>query len=116
MPRYISGQAGSGTLPDGEYPFEVIGATLKVSKNGNEMIELVLQFPEGVRVWDNLTFIKSAFWKIDQFMESIGELILPEEEVDVNPSDLIGRKGKASLSTDTFEGRDRNKIGSYIKA
>jgi hypothetical protein len=104
------------TLPDGEYPFVVIAATLKNSKNGSEMIELVLDFPEGVRVWDNLVFVKSAFWKIDQFRRSIGELVLPEEEVDIAPSELVGKSGKASLVTETYEGRSRNKVASYIES
>jgi hypothetical protein len=105
----------SGTLPDGIYKFEVIAATLKTSKNGNEMIELVLQFPEGIRIWDNLTFTRSAFWKIDQFREATGELLLPEEEIEINPSDLIGKSGKASVITESYEGNDRNKIASYVK-
>lgn len=114
MPVYTSGTS-SAPLPDGEYRAEIEQAKLKDSKNsGNKMIEMWLRLPRGGMAIDNLVFVKSAFWKIDQFREALGEIILPDEEIEVNPSELVGRKPWVSVKTETFEGKARNKIASYL--
>ena len=114
MPTYKSGQT-SDVLPEGEYPFTVEKAILKTSSNGNPMIELWLRLPQGALAIDQLVFVESASWKIDQFRTSIGEIVLPDEQVDVQPSELIEAKGIAHVIIETWEGKKRNKIGSYLE-
>ena len=98
MPTYKSGQQSNGeVLPEGEYPFTVEKAILKTSSNNNPMIEVWLRLPKGGLAIDNLVFTDSSSWKIDQFRISIGETVLPDEEVEVNPSELIGAKGFAHI-------------------
>jgi hypothetical protein len=113
MPTYVSGQQRD-ILPDGTYDFEVESAILKNSKNGNEMIELQLRVKDNL-VYDYLVFDQNAAFRIDQFRRSIGEQVLPGEIVEVSPSDLIDKKGKCSVITETWMGKPRNKIGSYLE-
>lgn len=116
MPSYNAGASGaSSILPDGEYPFSVKACKLKTSSNGNEMFELILEFPMNCTVFDNLVFTDSSAWKIDQFRESIGHLIIPGK-INLNASDFIGQRGKAVLRIETWEGKKRNKIEAYVPA
>jgi hypothetical protein len=115
VPSYTSG-SGNEVLPEGDYKFEIKSATLGSSKNGNEKIELRLAIEGSDQsVWDTLTFVPSSTWKIDQLRESYGDIVLPGEHVEIKPSELVGKKGLVSLKQETFEGRVRNKVASYIK-
>jgi hypothetical protein len=116
MPTYKSGQQPvSEILPEGDYPFTVEAAVLKTSSNGNQMIELRLRLPNGAVAFDNLVFTDSSAWKIDQYRISIGEMILPDEIVDVNPSEQIGKTGFAHIIVEEYKGKQHNKIGSYLE-
>ncbi len=113
MPSYI--QKENSLLPDGIYPFEVVGASEKVSNNNNAKIELTLEVgPDKVRVFDNLTFTASSSWRIDAFRLSTGDIIKGNIEVSIEAEDCIGRKGMCSIVTETYNGRTRNKVDAYI--
>ena len=116
MPSYRSGDA---TRPEyvnaGEYSVEITGAEETVSKNKNDMIELRLKVaPDGVVLFDHLVFADSSFWKIDAFRASIGEKIVPGEEIEIVADDLIGRTGKVRLIVEDYQGRKRNKVAAWI--
>ena len=114
VPTYKSGQQ-SDVSPEGDYPFTVEKAIAKFSSNGNEMIEVWLRLPNGGLAIDNLVFTESSGWKIDQFRTSIGELVLPDEMVEVLPSELIGKTGFAHIIVEEWQGKKRNKVGSYLE-
>jgi len=116
MPSYRSGDA---TRPEyvnaGEYSVEITGAEETVSKNKNDMIELRLKVePDGVVLFDHLVFAESSFWKIDAFRASVGEKVVPGEEVDIVADDLIGRTGKVRLIVEDYQGRKRNKVAAWL--
>jgi hypothetical protein len=113
MPTYVSGQQRD-VKPDGEYDFIVEGATLGNSKNGNQRIELQNRIGD-ILVFDYLVFDEKSYWKIDQFRRAIGEVVLPGEVVEIKPSDLEGKTGRCTLITEIWQGKARNKIGSYIE-
>ena len=79
------------------------------------MIELWLRLPQGGLAIDNLVFTENSGWKIDQFRTSIGEVILPDEEVEVKASELIGAEGYAHIIIEAYNGKDRNKVGAYLE-
>jgi hypothetical protein len=99
----------------GEYAVEIIDAVESISKRGHEMIELKLRTEEQSILYDFLVFTETAFWKIDAFRESIGEQVTPDEEVEINADDLIGRTGYARLVTEEYDGRKRNKVAAWLK-
>ena len=118
MPSYKSSEPTS--RPDfveaGDYTVEVLGAEESISqKNHNEMIELKLKVePSGAIVYDNLVFTANAFWKIDAFRAATGELVIPEEDVEIVADDLIGRRGRARLFIEEHNGKKRNKVAAWL--
>ena len=98
----------------GDYQVEVIDAIETVSKTGHEMIELKLRTSPGSYLYDFLVFIPNAFWKIDSFRAATGEVVSPEEDVEITADDLIGRTGKARLSVEEYNGKKRNKVVAWI--
>ena len=117
MPSYKASEPNS--RPDyvepGEYTIEIINAEESISKKGNPMIELKLRIqPGGTICFDNLVFAETAFWKIDTFRLATGEVITPDEEVDIEPDDLIGRTARVRLLVDEYNGRKRNKVAAWL--
>ena len=98
----------------GDYQVEVIDAIETVSKTGHEMIELKLRTSPGSYLYDFLVFIPNAFWKIDSFRAATGEVVSPEEDVEITADDLIGRTGKARLSVEEYNGKKRNKVTAWL--
>jgi hypothetical protein len=78
------------------------------------MIELKLRTSPGSYLYDFLVFIPNAFWKIDSFRAATGEVVSPEEDVEITADDLIGRTGKARLSVEEYNGKKRNKVAAWL--
>jgi hypothetical protein len=117
MPSFTA-DSGSGLLPDGDYMFTVTEASLKTTKNGDEMITVTLEIMWGddsYLIWENLVFTKKAQWKVLQFMICLGEHYLDGEKVDVEPTDLIGREGKAAVITEEYDGKKKNKVANFLE-
>lgn len=117
MPSYRSSEptARPDFVEPGEYTVEVVNAEETVSQKGSDMIELKLRVqPSGATMFDHLVFMESAFWKIDSFRAATGETVTPEEEVEIQADDLIGRTGRARLTVEEFNGRKRNKIAAWL--
>ena len=116
MPTYHSSTPSA--RPDhvlaGDYLVEVIDATETVSKSGHEMIELNLRTGAGSYLYDFLVFTPSAFWKIDAFRAATGEIVSADESVEIIADDLIGRRARARLSVEEFNGRKRNKVAAWL--
>ncbi len=117
MPSYKSSEPTS--RPDfvepGDYTLEVINATETVSKKGSDMIELKLKvMPDEAVFFDHLVFVENAYWKIDAFRAAIGEIVLPDEEVDIHADDFIGKQGRARLAVEEYNGRKRNTVAAWL--
>lgn len=100
----------------GEYQVEVVDAAETMSKRGHDMIELKLKTPQGSYLYDFLVFTETAFWKIDAFRAATGEQVTPGQDVEIAGDDLIGRRGKARLVVEEYDGRKRNKVASWLIA
>ena len=113
-------------VPKGDYRIAVVGAEEKTAKSGNPIIELKHEilgpvngpdFDEDKRpkVYDNLVFVASASWKIDQFRAAIGEEVVEGQEVDIEADALLGATLTAHIGLGKNQkGDDRNEIVSYI--
>ena len=102
MPSYKQDEpkkAGTFFVEPGIYRVEIEKATETTSKtSGNPMIKLDCRVlldedAKGPIVWDHLVFTPKAAWKIDQFLASIGQAVVPGEEVEVEALDLVGQTG-----------------------
>jgi hypothetical protein len=98
----------------GDHQVEVIDAVESLSRTGHEMIELKLRTSAGSYLYDFLVFIPSAFWKIDSFRAATGEVVTPEDDVEITPDDLIGRTGVARLIVEDYNGKQRNKVAAWL--
>lgn len=117
MPTYKSSEPTSRPdfVPAGDYTVEILNAEESVSKQGNDLIELKLKIePSGAICFDNLVFTPNAFWKIDAFRAATGETVVPDEDVNIECDELIGRTGKARLVVEEYNGRKRNKVAAWL--
>lgn len=72
MPSFTFNDSDNLTrlVDPGEYMAEIIGFEFGYSRSGNETLTLVLrQEPDGVIVFDTLTFTEKAFWRIDTMLK-----------------------------------------------
>jgi len=103
-------------LPEGVYDFEVFDAVDKVSKSGNDMIELHLKVftddgsTRQMRDW----ILESFAHKLRHFCEACG-LTKQYEAGALTANDCIGMAGKVRVVQQTREGYDpQNSVKDYI--
>ena len=99
MPTYKQQEPQAPQITPGKHKVEIEGAELKISdRTGNEYIRLKCRviLPDGSKggtIYDNMVFTVKSAWKIDQIRESLGFAIVPNEDANVEPEDLLGRCG-----------------------
>jgi hypothetical protein len=98
----------------GDYEVEVVDAIETISKGGHEMIELKLKTSAGSYLYDFLVFIPTAFWKIDAFRAATGEVVEPDQDIEITADHVIGRTGTARLTVEEYNGKKRNKVVAWI--
>jgi hypothetical protein len=116
MPSYTSStpQERPDHVEPGDYEVEVVDAIETISKGGHEMIELKLKTSVGSYLYDFLVFIPTAFWKIDAFRAATGEVVEPDQDVEISADHVIGRTGTARLTVEEYNGKKRNKVVAWI--
>lgn len=116
MPSYTSSIPSErpDCVEPGDYEVEVVNAIETTSKGGHDMIELKLKTSAGSYLYDYLVFIPSAFWKIDSFRAATGEVVEPDEDVEITADHVIGRTGTARLIVEEYGGRKHNKVAAWI--
>lgn len=99
MPTYTQTEPQAPSITPGKHAVEIEGAETKTGfKSNNEYIRLKCRVKTkdgmpGGTIYDNMVFSTKSAWKIDQIRESLGFAIVPNEPVNVEPEDLIGRSG-----------------------
>jgi hypothetical protein len=116
MPSYTASTPSE--RPDfvepGDHQVEIIDAIETISKGGHEMIELKLKTSSGSYLYDFLVFIPTAFWKIDAFRAATGEVVEPDQDIEITADHVIGRTGTARLTVEEYNGKKRNKVVAWI--
>lgn len=113
-------------FPKGEYDFTTIEINeFQVSKNGNDMLPLKLEFVDDngnkSNVFENLVFTEKTLFKINQYLAALG---VPKG-TRINWRDaefykyLKSKKGRAVLGIETYKdkgGKDREKnvVVAYV--
>ena len=112
--------AEENLLPKGTYPFEVIEATAKKSKAGNDMIELKLRIfaPDGTE-WEARDWImeKMAF-KLFHFCAYCG-LSTQYQNGTLLATDCVGKTGYAKIvikEDETGKYQPSNSVADYVRA
>lgn len=109
MPKYIfqdSENLTFETIPEGDYPFEIVDADEAVQSQGktkgSDVINLKVRifkddtFAEKLAQWkEQLIFHSSCFWKVDTFMKACGLArgSVKGEEIEVTDKNILGRRG-----------------------
>jgi hypothetical protein len=104
-------------LEPGDYDFVVNDAVEKKSKSGNPMIELKLMVgthPNEKGVFDYLVFDGKSEWKLDSFLHSIQRHPGVGVEMDIDPMDFVGEKGRAKIKVELYNGNKSNKVQGYL--
>ena len=104
-------------LADGTYQFVVSSAEERMSKSGNEMIQLVLEHTDQDgrihKVWDYLVGTESAAWKTYQFCRSAG-LLAEYEAGSLGEADCTGSIVRATVKLEVSEQYgDRLRVVGY---
>ena len=109
-------------MPEGIYPFTVVEAKERVSKSGNEMIELKLEVIDGYNrphfIFDYL--LASMAFKLRHFCEYTG--LLDKYDADnLQASDCVRKRGFVELKADkgprVVDGREyapKNSVKDYV--
>lgn len=105
-------------LEPGVYRAVVSAARETVSKNGNEMLELVLriydQNGDSVMVFDNLVNTPKALWKIRRFCDSAG---LKYDAGELTPHQVIDCNVGIKTEIDKQPGyAEKTKVIDYLPA
>lgn len=114
-------------LPDGMYPFVVKEYEQKISKSGNEMLQvrLAIMDKDGSQrnLTDYLVATDQMMFKLKHFCETIG-FEKEYEKGNFEPSKCIGRSGKALIGIQKGSAKqdgtgsypDKNSIKDYVKS
>ena len=117
MPTYKASEPSVApeAVKPGEYSCEIINAEEgKSQSGGNPIISLKLRLENEAVLYDRLVFTSSAFWKIDSFRASIGQTVVPDEEVNIEADELIGKTARIRVVNETYEGRQRSKVAAWL--
>lgn len=113
-------EGGFALLAPGEYPFVIVDAEEKTSKAGNAMIEIAARHAlpdgsQGRKVYDNLVFLETCFWKIDQFLAAVGKHPGEGKQITLDAVDCVGLTFRAVVNIETgANGKERNVIEAYV--
>jgi hypothetical protein len=122
LPKSDSELNNMNLIDPGIYPFEIVSASDKLSRNGNEMIEIKL------KIWDSKGCEKIIFdylleamsYKLKHFAESTG-LIEEYEKGELIADDCIGKQGileliiqKGKQKPDGGFYQDKNSVKDYF--
>lgn len=104
--------------PVGEYSFEVLDASDKVSKSGNEMIELKLKVyaDDGGHIFVNDYLLDSMAYKLRHASVACNALS-KYEAGSLQASDFIGAAGRVKLKRQKSKDpqyADKNVVGDYV--
>ena len=88
-------------VADGDYDFTLTDAAEKISKGGNNMIEITLEVEVGragpYTIFDRLLSIPASLWRLEQFCAAVSPP-LNYAAGEVEAQTCIGLSGRAHLS------------------
>lgn len=93
----------SGTIKDGEYPYIIVDAEQKVTRNTlKPMLEVRAKISTGLgremELRDWIVLSEETEWKVGQFLVSIGQKERGKECIpDWSPNAIIGKRGRLKI-------------------
>lgn len=103
------------TPPEGDYKLEVVECTSDKGPSG-DMIVFTLEIAEGKykgqKVWFYCPLAENSLWKLHAFLTALGEEV-PEDEMDIDLSDLVGKEVVGVLTHETYQGKKKAKMTDF---
>ncbi len=104
------------TPSEGDYIVEVLEAKSGKSGNGNEQIEFALEIAKGkykgTKLWLYCPLQENSLWKLHAFLTALGQEV-PEDEMDIDLSELVGEQCVGVLTHEVYNGRKRAKMTDF---
>ena len=104
------------TPPEGDYVVEVLEAVSGKSDNKNDQIEFTLEIAKGdykgTKLWLYCPLLENSLWKLHAFLSALG-VEVPEEEMDIDLSELVGKQCVGVITHDTYNGKKRAKMTDF---
>ncbi len=118
QPKSEKELAEDGLLPAGEYDFEVLKATEKTSKAGNEMIEVLhwAYGPDGEKSLVTDFLMEKIAYKLRHFASAVG-LLADYESGNLSAASLAGRTGRFKLAVEASKDSQyppKNTVKDYV--
>lgn len=103
-------------MPAGDYVLEIEDIEERVSKAGNEMLNITFNVAEGEyegrKIFEFYVLTEKALWKLKDLLVALG--INTEGQVDVSVDDLVGEMLIGNVEIQEQEGYDpSNKIKTH---
>lgn len=112
----FKGVESRSTPAEGDYPFKVLEATAGKSQAGNEQIEVIAEIfkgdHKGFKGYIYFPLQENSLWKLHAFLTALGEEV-PEDEMDIDLSDLVDKEFVGVLTHETYNGRKRAKLTDF---
>ncbi len=121
---YEEEQGDFETLPEDKYPCYVYEVQGQMSSNDNPMLSITLKVAKGEyknrQIWDNVTLIPKAWWKVEEFFEAVGydvdnlpaEAESPQEIATAIREDVVGSKIMANIEHRKYQGSTQESVES----
>ena len=120
---YNDSSGAPSLVEPGEHFVKATGYETGITDQGNHKITLSLQIKDGPRTYDVLTFTPKAMWKMDLVLKAFSiskkEPLPPRgtklqvDEAFMNRY-IIEGYAKAQIIVDEWQGKKRNKVGTFI--
>ena len=113
-------ETGFNLIPNDWYEAEVTSIREKISKAGNEMVEVEFVIASGKyerrKLWTNLVPMGRGLYNCRRFIEACGTEWEKNKNLQIDDS-YQGRMIKVEVTTKTWEEKERNEIkfGGYEK-
>ena len=111
--KMVDTETGFDLIPNEWYEVEVTSVRDKISKAGNEMVEVEFVITSGEferrKLWTNLVPMGKGLYNCRRFVEACGTEWVQNQNLQIDES-YVGRMLKVEVTTDSWQGEDKNKI------
>lgn len=101
---------------EGDYPMAVLEANSGQSGQGNDQIEFICEITageyKGFKGYLYCPLQENSLWKLHAFLTALG-VEVPEDDMDIDLSDLIGKTFVGVITHETYNGKKRAKLTDF---
>jgi hypothetical protein len=104
------------TPPEGDYAARVLTFEQGESSAGNDQFAMTAEISrgefKGQKLYMYFPLAENSLWKLASFLGCVG-IEVPQDEMDVDPEEVIGKEFVAVVHHETYNGKKQAKIGDF---